>query len=58
MRVKLGLTLRDEHTLKVFRGIFGPKRKWWETTEDCIMWISITYTLHQILLGWWDGRGM
>jgi hypothetical protein len=38
MGVKLGLTLRDEHRLKVFqnrvlRRIFGPKRD--EVTQGC-----------------------
>jgi hypothetical protein len=37
-------------------------RKWREAREDYIMWSSITYTLHQILLGWsnqeWDGQDM
>jgi hypothetical protein len=49
------LTTREEHRLRVFesrvlRKIFGPKRKWWEAEEDCIMRSFITYTLHPMLL--------
>jgi hypothetical protein len=48
------LTLREEHRLRVFekrmlRRIFGPKKKWQEAGEDCIMWSFITCVLHQIL---------
>jgi hypothetical protein len=50
------LTLREEHRLRVFvnralRGIFGPKRKWQEAGEDCIMGSFITCALRHILLG-------
>jgi hypothetical protein len=50
----VSLTLREEHGLKFFgnralRKIFGPKRKWWEVGEDCIMRSFIIYTLYQTL---------
>jgi hypothetical protein len=32
---------------RVLRRIFGPKRKWWETGEDCIMRSFITSMLHK-----------
>jgi hypothetical protein len=54
---KLGfLTLRNKYRLRVFenrvlRRIYGPKTKWWNAGENCIMRSFTTYTLHQILLG-------
>jgi hypothetical protein len=47
MGMKLALTLREEHRLRVFenrvlRRIFGPKRNWWETGEDCMMRSFVT----------------
>jgi hypothetical protein len=48
MGVKLGLTLRDEHRLRVFenrvlRRIFGPKRlKWQKTEENYLMRVFLT----------------
>jgi len=36
---------------RVLRRIFGPKRKWQEVGEDCIMRSFMTCTLQQILLG-------
>jgi hypothetical protein len=49
------LTLREEQRLRMFengvpRRIFGPKGKWRETGEDCVMRSFITCTLHQKLL--------
>jgi hypothetical protein len=57
MGVKLkSLKLREEHRLRVFenrmlRRVFGPKRKWQEAIEDCIMRSFITCMLHQVLQG-------
>jgi hypothetical protein len=50
------LALRKDYQLRVFenrvlRRIFGPKRKWQEVGEDCIMRSFMTCTLQQILLG-------
>jgi hypothetical protein len=50
------LALRKEHTFgafenRVLRRIFGPKRKWQEAGEDCIMRSFVTCALHQMLLG-------
>jgi hypothetical protein len=56
MGVKLDLSFREEHRLKVFenrvlRRISGPKwEKWREAGEDCIMRSFITCTLHRTLL--------
>jgi hypothetical protein len=45
------LTLREEQRLRVFENrvlarLFGPKRKWWEDGEDCIMRSFITCMRH------------
>jgi hypothetical protein len=51
MGVKWSLTLWEEHRLmalekRVLRRIFGPKMKWWEAVEDCMMGRFITCVLH------------
>jgi len=56
MGVKLGLTLRKEHRLRVFLkwllGVFGPKREAErEAGEDCVMRSFMTCTLRHVLLG-------
>jgi hypothetical protein len=57
MGAKLGLTLREEHTLRVFenrvlRKIFGPKREedgsWRKLHNDELH--NLTCNLHRILL--------
>jgi hypothetical protein len=50
MGVKLPVTVREEHRLRVFenrllRRLLGPNRKWCTAGEDCII------SLQQILLG-------
>jgi hypothetical protein len=55
MGAKLGLSLGEEHRLRVFenrvlRKKYGPKRKI-DHGENCIMMNFITCILHRILLG-------
>jgi hypothetical protein len=47
------LTLMKGHRFRALRRIFGPKRvdDLWRR-QNCIMWISIICSLHQILFGW------
>jgi hypothetical protein len=54
MGVKLGLILKEEHRLEVFQSrvlriIFGPKRKWQEGGETCVMRNFIIYTLRKFI---------
>jgi hypothetical protein len=50
------VTLWEEHKLRVLENrvlwrIFGPKRKWQEAGEECIIRCFNTLMLQQILLG-------